>query len=139
MMKRWLRGIALAVFSFVFLGACTGPMGTALSGLLGASAMFGGQSFLKRTEADIAAKYRWRFEKQEYVTEYTAGLLSQARDLRAHKDFKGWRETMDILLKFHDSQHPETLIVGLKRRIAEKPDVAAEDTGPPGPEDLLQP
>ena len=139
MIKRWLRGIGLAVFSLVFLAGCAGPAGTALSGLLGAGAMFGGQSFLKRAEADVAAKYRWRFKKQEYVTEYTSGLLSQARDLRAKKDFTGWRATMDILLKFHDSQHPETLIMELKRRTAEKPDVAAEDTGPPDPEDLLQP
>ena len=139
MIKRWLRGISLAAFAFVFLGACTGPLGTAMSGLLGAGAMFGGQAALNRVTEDVEAKIRWRMKKQEYVMEYTSGLLSQARDLRANKDFDGWRGVMDILLNFHDNQHPETFIMELKRRTAEQPGGLSTNTvQPPGTDSLLQ-
>jgi len=138
MTMRWLRGIGLAAFAFVFLGACTGPAGPALAGLLGAGAMFGGEAFIKRAEADVAAKYRWRFKKQEYVTEYTSGLLAEARELRSKGDFKGWRTTMDILLRFHDSQHPETLIMEIRRRTAERSEVKSQPLDPPGTDTLMQ-
>ena len=131
MVKRWLRGIGLAVFSFVFLAGCSGPIGTVLASMAGAGAMYGGQSFLNRVQEDVEAKVEWRIRKADYVREYTSGLLQQARALRDKKNFKGWREAMDLLIKFHDTQHPETLVMELKRRARENRDVRSES--------LLQP
>ena len=126
MVKRWLRGIGLAVFSLVFLAGCSGPLGTAIAGIVGAGSMYGGQAFLSRVQEDVEAKVEWRIRKADYVREYTSGLLQQARALRDKADFKGWREAMDLLIKFHDTQHPETLVMELKRRARENRDVRSE-------------
>ena len=95
-------------------------MGNMLAGLFGAGAMYGGQAFLSRVEEDVEAKVAWRIRKREYVAVFSAGILREASAREAQSDFEGWREAMEALLAFHDTQHPETLIMELRRRAKER-------------------
>ena len=113
------RSLALIAALFL-LPACSGPMGNMFAGLLGAGAMYGGQSFLNRAEEDVTAKIAWRIRKREYVAIYSAGILREARVKAEESDYEGWREAMVALLEFHDTQHPETLIMELGRRAKER-------------------
>ena len=109
------RSLALMAALFL-LPACTGPFGTAMSGLFGAGAMFAGQSALKRGEADVRAKDDWRKKKQDYVEEYADGMAFEAKIYQRAGKFEDWRRVMRQLIAFWDTQHPETLVMELRRR-----------------------
>lgn len=113
-------GKIIALVLMLFTAGCSGPLGASLGALFGAGAMYGGQAFLNRAQEDVEAKIRWRMKKQEYVAEYTIGLLQEARMWKAKENFTGWKKTMNTLLQFHDNQHPETLIMEIKRRLKER-------------------
>ncbi len=123
MVKRWLRGIGLAVFSLVFLAGCSGPIGTVLASMAGAGAMYGGQAFLNRTQEDVEAKILHRADRKKIVDAATASKRRQCEDLKhSILEFVCWKD----LLEFHDTQHPETLVMELKRRARENRDVRSE-------------
>ena len=110
------RSLALVGVLF-FMTACTGPFGTAMSGLFGAGAMYGGQAFLERGQEDVEAKREWRAKKRDYVRDFAAGMLFEANTQKKAGKFEDWRRIMGQLLTFWDSQHPETLVVELRRRV----------------------
>ncbi len=118
MVKRWLRGIGLAVFSLVFLAGCSGPLGTALMGLAGAGAMYAGQAAVDRGKENVEDRILHRAKRREYVSEITSGLLAEAKDLRDKKDFKGHRRVMACLLKFHDTQYVDLLVIQAGKRLS---------------------
>ena len=109
------RSLALVAALFL-LPACTGPLGNMFAGVLGAGAMYGGQSFLERAEEDVEAKREWRVKKREYVTAFANGMEFEAETHKRAGRFEDWRKVMTQLLAFWDSQHPETLVMELKRR-----------------------
>ncbi|KKM09345.1 hypothetical protein LCGC14_1723000 [marine sediment metagenome] len=100
----------------VLLGGCSGPFGTAMAGLFGAGAMYGGQSFLERGREDVEAKREWRVKKREYVIAFANGMEFEAETHKRAGRFAEWKTVMADLLKFWDTQHPETLLMELKRR-----------------------
>ncbi len=111
-------GRAMALVAALFLlPACTGPFGTAMTGLFGAGAMFAGQSALERGQEDVEAKRDWRVKKREYVTAFANGMKFQAETLKRAGDFEGWKKVAKDLLAFWDTQHPETLVMELRRRV----------------------
>ncbi len=109
------RSLAFVAALFL-LPACSGPFGTAMTGLFGAGAMFAGQSALKRGEADVRAKDDWRKKKQDYVEEYADGMAFEAKIYQRAGKFEDWRRVMRQLIAFWDTQHPETLVMELRRR-----------------------
>ena len=109
------RSLALLGALF-FMTACTGPFGTAMSGLFGAGAMYAGQSALERGKEDVDAKRKWREKKSEYVTEFAEGMKFEAETHKRAGRFKDWKQVMTDLLAFWDRQHPETLVMELRRR-----------------------
>ncbi len=105
------------VAALFLLPACTGPFGTAVAGMFGAGAMYGGQAFLNRAKEDVEAKIAWRVKKQEYVTEFASGMKFEAETHKRAGRFDDWRQVMTQLLAFWDTQHPETLVMELRRRV----------------------
>ena len=113
-------GRALALVAALFLlPGCSGPFGTAMTGLFGAGAMFAGQATLDRGKEDKDAKIAWRAKKREYVTAFASGLGFEAETHKRAGRFAEWKTVMADLLKFWDKQRPETLILELKRRARE--------------------
>ena len=116
----WLRPAvarSLGILGMVLLlGGCSGPLGTAMSGLFGAGAMYAGQSALERGKEDVDAKREWRVKKREYVTAFANGMEFEAETHKRAGRFTEWKTAMANLLKFWDTQHPETLVMELKRR-----------------------
>jgi len=106
----------------LLLGGCTGPFGTALSGLFGAGAMYAGQSALERGKEDVDAKREWRVKKREYVTAFANGMEFEAETHKRAGRFAEWKTVMAALLKFWDTQHPETLVMELRRRVEVVPE-----------------
>ena len=107
------------IVALLFLGGCTGPFGTAMSGLFGAGAMYAGQSALERGKEDVDAKRKWREKKSEYVTAFANGMEFEAETHKRAGRFEDWRKVMTQLLAFWDTQHPETLVMELRRRVEE--------------------
>lgn len=118
--KGSLRPCLALVAALFLLPACSGPMGTAMAGLFGAGAMYGGQSFLERGQEDVEAKREWRVKKREYVTAFANGMEFEAETHKRAGRFEDWRQVMTQLLAFWNTQHPETLVMELRRRVADK-------------------
>ena len=106
----------------LLLGGCTGPFGTAMSGLFGAGAMYAGQAALNRGQEDAEAKREWRVKKREWVTAFANGMEFEAETHKRAGRFAEWKTVMADLLKFWDTQHPETLVMELKRRVEVVPE-----------------
>ena len=98
------------------LGGCSGPICNMLAGVLGAGCMYGGQAFLERSKEDVEAKREWRSKKREYVNDFASGMKFEAETHKRAGRFAEWKTVMADLLKFWDTQHPETLILELGRR-----------------------
>ena len=114
------------IFLLLFLTGCSGTTGAMLGSLFGAGAMYGGQAFLNRTQADVEAKVLHRAERKEIVN---AAIASKRRRCEGVEnsllEFSCWKE----LLVFHDKQNPETLVMELKRRVKSgQSDLGAEST-----------
>ena len=108
------RSLALVAALFL-LPACSGSFGTAMAGLFGAGAMYGGQAFLNREKDDVEAKILHRADRKKIVDAATASKRRQCEQLRdSILEFVCWKD----LLAFHDSQRPETLVMELRRRAA---------------------
>lgn len=114
--KGSLRPCLALVGALFLLTACSGPFGTAMSGLFGAGAMYGGQAFLERGQEDVEAKREWRVKKREYVTAFANGMEFEAETHKRAGRFVEWKQVMADLLAFWDTQHPETLVMELRRR-----------------------
>ena len=119
---KWWPGPAVArslgiLGMVLLLGGCTGPFGTAMSGLFGAGAMYAGQAALNRGQEDVEAKILHRAQRKEIVTAALNSKRQQCEQLGASTlQFECYQE----MLAFHDTQHPETLLMELRRR-AEAP------------------
>jgi len=109
------RSLALVAALFL-LPACSGPIGNMFAGVLGAGAMYGGQSFLERGREDVEAKREWRVKKREYVAVFANGMEFEAETHKRAGRFEDWRQVMTQLLAFWDTQHPETLVMELRQR-----------------------
>ncbi len=108
--------IVCVLAALFLLSACSGPIGNMFAGVLGGGAMYGGQSFLERGREDVEAKREWRVKKREYVTAFANGMEFEAETHKRAGRFGDWRQVMTQLLAFWDTQHPETLVMELRRR-----------------------
>ena len=113
----------IAFFALALLNGCSGPIGTALAGFAGAGTVLGGQALLDRGAEDIEAKILWRAKRKEIVT---LALNSKMR-LCLKLDGSVLENTCyEDVLKFWDTQHPETLVMELRRRAkAPEPQIVA--------------
>ncbi len=96
----------------LFLPACEilGPIAGAAGGIYG-------QALLSRSNENVEARIMWRLQKREYIQEITSGILSEARADRQGGNYISWRFKMDELLKFHEEQRPDLLIVRAAKRL----------------------